>query len=503
MSVNRNIVANYLGSAWAAIIQLAFVPLYIGYLGMEAYGLIGFYASLQALLSLLDMGLTPTLTRELARFKAGALQLGDVRALLKTVETLFIGVALVIFVLVVAGSGWLAARWLKTETLPVATATGAICLMGGLIALRWLEGMYRGVIIGLQQLVWLNTVNAAFATLRGVGVLVVLARISPTIEAFFLYQAAVSLIELLVFYRKSWSLLAHRDRPAFSTAALRRIWRFSAGLTMISLLVLLLLQADKILLSSMLPLGQFGYYALASSVAGSLAMLIVPISGVAYPRLSELVERGDVSLLADTYHRFAQLLTVVLAPGALVLALFSERILMLWIADPATVRATAPLLGPLAVGAMLNGFMNIPNSLLLAYGNTRFMIALYTVFVLVFVPLVYGGVSAYGAAAAAYAWIAMNAACVAIAVPLMHRKLLPQEQWRWYWHDLALPLAAAFAAAYAVSLAAPAPVAHHNVENLLVVALALVLALFAAVGASPFARGMAARAWRLFSRSPA
>ena len=68
MSVKRNVLANYVGQGWSALMGLAFVPLYIRYLGIEAYGLIGVFAVLQACLSLLDMGMTPTLNREMARF---------------------------------------------------------------------------------------------------------------------------------------------------------------------------------------------------------------------------------------------------------------------------------------------------------------------------------------------------------------------------------------------------------------------------------------------------
>jgi len=56
----------------ASSIGLAFVPVYIDYLGIEAYGLIGVFAILQAWLALLDFGMTPTLAREMSRFSAGA-----------------------------------------------------------------------------------------------------------------------------------------------------------------------------------------------------------------------------------------------------------------------------------------------------------------------------------------------------------------------------------------------------------------------------------------------
>jgi len=38
-----NIIANYTGKAWTALMSLAFIPLYIKFIGIEAYGLIGFF----------------------------------------------------------------------------------------------------------------------------------------------------------------------------------------------------------------------------------------------------------------------------------------------------------------------------------------------------------------------------------------------------------------------------------------------------------------------------
>ena len=48
MSVARNVVANFLGQGWTAVMNLAFIPVYIKFLGVEAYGLIGLFGLLQA-----------------------------------------------------------------------------------------------------------------------------------------------------------------------------------------------------------------------------------------------------------------------------------------------------------------------------------------------------------------------------------------------------------------------------------------------------------------------
>ncbi|MGH9879537.1 MAG: oligosaccharide flippase family protein, partial [Nitrososphaerales archaeon] len=68
MSLKRNIIANYASQIYVTLIGIVMVPLYVRYMGAEAYGLVGFFAMLQAWFQLLDMGLTPTMARETARF---------------------------------------------------------------------------------------------------------------------------------------------------------------------------------------------------------------------------------------------------------------------------------------------------------------------------------------------------------------------------------------------------------------------------------------------------
>ena len=66
MSIKRNSIANYIGQSYTILIGIVITPLYLQYLGAEAYGLVGFFALMQAWMSLLDMGLSPTLGRQVA-----------------------------------------------------------------------------------------------------------------------------------------------------------------------------------------------------------------------------------------------------------------------------------------------------------------------------------------------------------------------------------------------------------------------------------------------------
>ncbi len=72
MGLKRNILANYASQIYVMVVGIVMVPLYIEYMGAEAYGLVGFFAMLQTWFQLLDIGLTPTMAREMARFQGGA-----------------------------------------------------------------------------------------------------------------------------------------------------------------------------------------------------------------------------------------------------------------------------------------------------------------------------------------------------------------------------------------------------------------------------------------------
>ena len=76
--------------------SLAFVPLYIKFMGIESYGIVGIFASLQAIFSLLDMGLSTTLNRELARLSAIPSREQEMRDLLRTLEIIYWGLAVVV-----------------------------------------------------------------------------------------------------------------------------------------------------------------------------------------------------------------------------------------------------------------------------------------------------------------------------------------------------------------------------------------------------------------------
>lgn len=185
MSLKKNILANYASQIYVTVIGIVMVPLYIKYMGAEAYGLVGFFAMMQAWFQLLDMGLTPTMARETARFNGGATDALSYRCLVRALEGIFLLVALVGGTAMFAASGYIADDWLKVSKLPLSEVQTALEMMAMIVAMRWMSGLYRGAISGSERLVWLSGFNSMIATLRFVGVLPLLMFVGVTPTVFF------------------------------------------------------------------------------------------------------------------------------------------------------------------------------------------------------------------------------------------------------------------------------------------------------------------------------
>src|SRR5207249_6709678 len=122
-SLRRNIAVNYASQVYVALIGIAMVPLYLKYMGIEAYGLVGFFAMLQARSQVLDLGLSPTLGREAAKFNAGVTAAESLNMFLRLLEIIFGVVGVAIIALSWALGLWVAESWLKLDALEIGRAS--------------------------------------------------------------------------------------------------------------------------------------------------------------------------------------------------------------------------------------------------------------------------------------------------------------------------------------------------------------------------------------------
>ena len=439
MKYARNIAAGVASSVWTGVVQLAAIPLFVHYLGIDSYGLVGFYATTQVLLQLLDMGLAPTVNRELARHSA-ADRIVEARALLYTLGLVYLGTAMLIGLTGFLLAPFIASHWLNSETIPAATLTQAVTLMALVVACRWPLGLYQGALMGMQRLNVSSAVNAVMLTVQNVGAVGVLAFVSPTIQAFFIWQACATLSHVLVMRAMAVRVVGRDEVRRFDMPALRGIWRFSAGMTGIAISSVVLTQMDKVVLSKLLSLGELGKYTLAGVFASGLYVFLQPVFHVIYPRMSQLVETGEQGRLMDIYRNGARALNSVLLPVAISASLYSGDVLFFWTGNPALAAGVAPIASLLVLGTACNGIMHFPYALQLASGTTRLPFTITTTLACLLGPLIVSLTLSHGTIGSAAAWLIVNVTYVFFGTWLTHRQLLKGIAASWLARDVGIPL---------------------------------------------------------------
>ncbi len=458
VSLKKNILATYAGQIYATLIGIVILPMYIRYMGAEAYGLVGFYSMLQSLFNLLDLGLSPTVARETARFRGGALDAYAFRRLVRALEGIFIAIAITGAGVLLLLSGQIATNWLVAKRLPISEIQRSIQLMAIAITLRWVSGLYRGQITGSERLVWLSGYGSLIATIRFVGVLGVLIFISASPVAYFSYQLGVAIVELggvtLVAYRML-PPIPEGKRAAWSWAPLKPILKFSLTIAFTSAVWVLVTQTDKVVLSKILPLSEYGYYSLAVLAASGVMMISGPVGSALMPRMARLEAEGDGAGLIRVYRETTQLVAVFAGAAAVTIAFCSRPLMLAWTGDKTLASFAVPILVPYAVGNAILAISAFPYYLQYAKGNLNLHLIGNAGFVIILIPTIIWAASHYGGLGAGFVWLGMNIIYFLAWIPFIHREFAPGLNIPWYLHDVLTIAAVATLAGYVVSRLIP------------------------------------------------
>jgi O-antigen/teichoic acid export membrane protein len=423
------------------LISIIMVPFYIKYLGVEAYGLVGFFALLQALFYLLDIGLTPTMGRQTACYRGGEINGFSLRRLLRTMEVIFYGVALLGAICLTALSGKIANQWLNVENLSPNDVKTVIILMAPIVAFRWLCNLYRGVVYGFERFMWLGSFSVVVATARSLLVIPFFIYISTDLTAFFKYQLGIASIEFMVLIFYAYRLMPKvnvSEKVTWEWQPLRGMLKFSLSIAFTSSVWLLVTQTDKLVLSKLLSLTDYGYFTLACVAAGGILMVSAPISGALMPRMTKMHAEGNEAGLIRLYRNGTQMVAVIVIPATLMLACLAEKVLWAWTGNVVAVTEAAPVLVLYTIGNGIIALGGFPYLLQFAKGDLKFHVIGNALLVMVLIPSLILATVHYGMIGAGWAWLTSNTVYFIFWVPMVHNRFVKGLHVRWLLHDIGL-----------------------------------------------------------------
>ena len=425
---------NLLSRVWVIFAGILVVPIYLKFLGKEAYGLISFYTVLSGSLTLLDLGLSTALTRQVAIYHSKSSTKVNLSSLIKSVEIIYLSIGIFAGLILIISSNFIIEYWLKFDTLSVSDVKWSVMSMGVLFAIQWPLSVYNGILNGVGKQQTQGMLNIFGTFIRTICIIPFLYFGFNNLHFFFTWQVIISLIITIV------SRLAIRQflllEGGFSLKEIRLIQKFAGGMFSISLITFFLTQIDRLLLSKLVSLTELGLYNIAYMLGTSVNFIISTLQLLLFPALSSVIATGEKQKSLQVYTQFVKMVSIFGSVTGFFLIFFGKDLVIFWTKDPTVAENIYPTLIAITAGSMLNGIMVVPYTFMLAKGITRYTFIQNIIVALISVPLTYILILKLGILGAGLVWGIINLSYVIISLPIMNKKYITVNLFKQYVYDI-------------------------------------------------------------------
>ncbi len=397
------------------------MPVYVAFLGVDSFAIIGVYASVSALLGILDGGLSVSLTRIIAQSRGGdPANAQDALDMKRSMEWMFGTVSTIVVLAALLMASQPDLRTILPNTLPDDLSAPSIVAIGFALAFQFICLVYNASLIGLDRQVEYSWITALGATIRNLGVIAAMSILGKTLLVFYAWNAACYLIQAVAQGIVSYSCMPSGTRRSqLNLHLIRREWGFIGSMAMIHVIGVLILYSDRLVLAWLVPLPQLSSYHLAGATALVISMLSASVFSAVFPRFSSVT-----SEIEPLYLRVSQWLVVGVAPPLLILIAFPDTFLQAWLKNPQLVETVRPLLLPLNLAAFIN-VLAVPSfAMQLSRGKSNYALLATGMQALIFFPVLFILGSQIGMMGAAVAQLTGQCVMLTVSLRRTHGDLL-------------------------------------------------------------------------------
>lgn len=406
MTLKQNIIANYAGTAITTAAPMLALPWYLSLLGPEQFGLISLAITLQTLLGLLDAGISQALVREFAiRLENGKQGLKQCALLLGGFEKIYWLFTLALGGIILLSANWLEEYWFHSDN---SDHINTLAIYGSvaMFMAQFPGAIYRSLFNGSLHHITLNKILATSIFFRHLGCILLLSIWSSPL-IFFGWHTLVILVETIIRFKFAWHiLLPEKFTFTWDVNEVRKVWVSTLQLSLSVILGSLVIQFDKIILSHLVSVTDFGYYIIAATIATGLLQVIYPLIQTVLPIAARLVDTP--AKLKKLYSNLLFSITIAIISVGIIFMGYGQKLLIYWLGSEASAHKVYLLLQILLIGTGLNALYNIGYINWLIKKKTKKILQtnLLSLFAtLICTPIL---INTYGVSGAAFGWILIS-----------------------------------------------------------------------------------------------
>lgn len=338
-AVKKNIVGSILVKGISILIQLLLVPLTLGYLSTELYGIWLTLSSILIWINFFDVGFTLGLKNKLAE----AIAIGDLKRGKALVSTTYF-MMIIIFVplciileLILPHINWstfLNVNQIYNEQLVEVMQVLVICF-----CLQMIFNVISSILAACQKV----ALSSAFPVIGNFLALIAIYLLTKFSQPSLLNLAlAISYLPIIVYFISSIIFFSGKlkaIRPSFKaidTSLIKDILNLGVRFFIIQIQLIILYQSTNILISNIASPADVTSYNIAYKYLSIVIMVLNIVLAPLWPAFTDAYTKHDYTWMHSVYHRMMKLFGL-LCIVTIIMIIISPLIYNVWIGDKTNV----------------------------------------------------------------------------------------------------------------------------------------------------------------------
>ncbi|QJC55774.1 hypothetical protein HC248_01057 [Polaromonas vacuolata] len=397
MSVGRHTLYNLGAAVFPMVIAIVTVPLYLGYIGAERYGVLAVIWALLGYFGFFDLGFGRAVTQRMARISDS--DDSERSKLLWTALLTTFALGMLASVLL-----WLFAEYILLNKIDMsvhsrAEVTAAVAWM--LLALPVLlpTTVLQGALQARLRFGEVNVIQLACGIISQLLPLAVAA--SGYVELRMLVPAALASRILLaaLLFQQSRQHVPLIGQPEIDSVHLKAMLTYGGWVSVMTFLGPMLVTIDRLLIATLGGAKAVASYTVPFDLVSRTMVISGSLSSALFPRLASASPEQALHLA----ERATAVLIAVITPVVIVGTFLAAPFLNVWIGETFA-NASAGVAELILLGVWTNALVIPYHARLMAIGKPRTVVIIYLVQIPIYLMMLWVGIRFWGVVGAAGAW---------------------------------------------------------------------------------------------------
>jgi O-antigen/teichoic acid export membrane protein len=329
--IGRNSIYNLIRRLVAFPAGLILPPVTIKYIGIEGYGIWVLVQTIITYTAVMDMGLSPAITKYTAEYEAREDHFKIVQ-IFNTLFVVYVFLCFILFVVVFLCRGLIIDFFVKPITIPKETVSFVLIMSALVFCCNMVFSAYPSFLNGLQRMDITNKVGS-ISSISNCILSIVFLCFGGGIKSLAVAGGITSVITSILYMRSCKKVAPYLtfNPLLFNLKTIKEIWGFSSYGALGNMLAIAQFQSDKLIISYFLGVKNLAMYDVAHRLIffiwGMCGSIITPIM----PAIAHTHAKYGVEKSREVFQTIFKYTSLIVCPLILFVFVFADKLILVWL----------------------------------------------------------------------------------------------------------------------------------------------------------------------------